>query len=282
MTYNSLSSDLSDYLDRSDSRLTAQIPNFINLGEIRCAREVKNLGLKTTATAAFAAGQYAYQKPDRWLETISINYGDSTAYTTVSRENSSGTRTIVLSQAHDFAVGDTVSVFNVGGTDYNGTFTLTATTQTSITYVSGSGTEAETADTGGIATAPLEQRSYLKPRSYEFCCEYWPDRTQKGTPKYYSDYDFNYFFIVPTPKIAFPFEISFYQRPIPLSESNQTNWFTQFAPDMLLYASLLEAVPYLKNDQRIETWKSYYLQASSSIKIENKERTNDATIKRME
>lgn len=282
MTYASLKSDLSDYLDRSDARLTAQIPNFINLGEIRCAREVKNLGLKTTATALFSPGQYAYQKPERWLETISINFGNSTGYTTVSRANASGTRTLTLSSAHNFTVGSSISVFNVGGTNYNGTFTVTAVTQLTVSYVSGSGTETTTADTGGIVTTPLEQRTYLKPRSYEFCCDYWPDRTQTSAPKYYSDYDFNYLFIVPTPQIAYPFEINFYQRPMPLSDTNQTNWFTQFAPDMLLYASLLEAAPYLKNDQRIPTWKDYYLQASSSIKVENKERINDATIKRVE
>jgi hypothetical protein len=131
-------------------------------------------------------------------------------------------------------------------------------------------------------TAPLEQRNYLNPRGYEFCCASWPNRTLTDTPKYYSDYDFNNFFIVPTPDIAYPFEINFYQRPIPLSETNQTNWFTQFAPDMLLYAALLESAPYLKNDQRIPIWKDYYLQASTSIKVENKERVNDATIKRME
>lgn len=282
MTYTSLNSDLSDYLDRSDARLIAQIPNFINLGEIRCAREVKNLGLRTTATALFSPGQWAYQKPDRWLETISINFGNSTGYATVSRENASGTRTLTLSSAHNFVVGGSISVFNVGGTNYNGTFTVTAVTQMTVSYVSGSGTEAVTADTGGIVAAPLEQRTYLSPRGYEFCSAYWPDRTQTSIPKYYSDYDFNYFFIVPTPQIAYPFEISFYQRPIPLSATNQTNWFTEFAPDMLLYAALLEAAPYLKNDQRIPTWKDYYLQASSSIKVENRERVNDATIKRME
>lgn len=227
-------------------------------------------------------GQYSYQKPERWLETISINFGNATGYTTVSRQNASGTRTLVLSSAHSFTVGSNISVFNVGGTGYNGSFTVTAVTQLSVSYVSGSGTEALTADTGGIVTTPLEQRTYLKPRSYEFCCDYWPDRTQTGLPKYYSDYDFNYLFIVPTPQIAYPFEINFYQRPMPLSATNQTNWFTEFSPDMLLYASLLEAAPYLKNDQRIPTWKDYYLQASSAIKVENRERINDATIKRVE
>lgn len=282
MTYSSLNSDLIDYLDRDDDRLIAQIPNFINLGEIRCAREVKNLGLKTTAVSSFSPGQYAYQKPDRWLETISINYGSSTSYTTTSRANSSGTRTLVLSSAHDFSVGDSLSVFNVGGSGYNGTFVVSAVTQNSVSYIYGSGTEATTADAGGIVCEPLEQRNYLKPRSYEFCSAYWQNRTQTGTPAYYSDYDFNYLFIVPTPQISNPFEIVFYQRPMPLSESNQTNWFTEFAPDMLLYASLLEAVPYLKNDQRIPIWKDYYMQSAGSIKLENKERINDATIKRME
>lgn len=283
MTYNSLVADLEDYLDRSDARLIAQIPNFINLGEIRCAREVKNLGLKTTANAVFQPGTYAYQKPNRWLETISINFGTNKVYRSVTQGAlTNGIATVTLSEAHDFEVGDQVTVSGLSTSTFNGLRTISAVTQNSISYSFGAGTQAVIDDTGGYIYGPLENRQYLKPRSYEFCCAYWPDRTQSDTPKYYADYDFGYLFVVPTPAIAYPFEIAFFQRPIPLSVSNQTNWFTEFAPDMLLYAALLEAVPYLKNDQRIQTWKDYYMQASSSIKIENRERINDATIKRVE
>lgn len=282
LTYDSLVSDLQSYLDRDDAELQAQIPNFITLGEIRCSREVKNLGTKTSVVAAFQPGLAVYQKPARWLETCSINYGTGTAYTTLSRQAASGTRTLILSAAHSFTIGSSISVFNVGGTSYNGDFTVTAVTQFSVTYVTGAVTESVVVDGGGTVTAPLNIRTQLLPRSYEYSTTYWPDRTQVGTPRFYADYNYGNFLIVPTPQIGSPFEITFFQRPDPLSTTNQTNWYTQYARDLLLYACLIETASYLKDDQRIATWKDYYTQAANSIKMENKERVNDATIKRDE
>jgi len=282
MTYDSLVADLEDYLDRSDARLIAQIPNFISLAEIRCAREIKNLGFKTSVVSVMQPGNYVYIKPNRWLETISINYGTSTPYATTSRQNASGTRTLTLSKAHDFAVGDSVSVFNVGGTNYNGNFTISAVTQYTISYLSGSGTEAATSDSDGVVTAPLEERVSILPRSYEFCNNYWPNRTSTGAPKFYADYDYENWLIVPTPDIAYPFEVVYFEKPMPLSSTNQTNWLTDYARDLLLYASLLETASYLKDDKRIPVWKDYYMQAATALKTENNQRKNDASIKRQE
>lgn len=42
------------------------------------------------------------------------------------------------------------------------------------------------------------------------------------------------------------------------ASTNTTNWFTDNAPDLLLYGSLLEAEPFLKNDERLPLWKSMY------------------------
>jgi hypothetical protein len=40
----------------------------------------------------------------------------------------------------------------------------------------------------------------------------------------------------------------------PLSDSNTSNWLLEDAPDIYLYASLLEAEPFIKNDERIAVW----------------------------
>lgn len=282
MTYASLITQIEDYLDRTDTQLVSNIPIFINMAEIRCAREVKNLGSKTAVVSSFTAASATYQKPARLLEVISINYGSAESFTTTQRQNASGTRTLTLSAAHNFVVGQNISVFNVGGTSYNGDFAVSAITQFTVSYVSGSGTEAATADTSGIVTAALNERTTLYPRSYEFCNDYWPDRTQTGDPKFYADYDYGHWFIVPTPTITNPFEVVYYQRPEPLSDTNQTNWFTEYAPDLLFYACLLESMVYLKNDQRVSVWKDYYTQAASAIKMEDSKRKFDATIERKE
>ncbi len=282
MTYTSLQADILDYLDRNNEALVAQVPNFISLGEIRCSREVKNLGLKTSATSNFIPGQATYLKPNRWLEVISMNFGTADSFSTTARQSVSGLRTITLSEAHNFLVGDSISVFNVGGSGYNGNFTVSDKTQYTVSYNSGVASEANTTDIGGTVSHPLNNRTAILPRSLEFCNEYWPDRTETDEPKYYADYNYDNWLIVPTPKIAAPFEVVYFQRPIPLSESNQTNWFTENARDLLLYASLLETAPYLKNDTRIPTWKDYYMQSVAAIKIENSQRINDGSIKRQE
>lgn len=282
MTYTSLVAEIQSYLNRNNATLVAQIPSFIAMAEIRCAREVKNLGFRNVVTATLQAGQSVYLKPARWLETVSINIGTATKYATVSRESAAGLRTITLDKAHNISVGDPIHVFGMAVASYNGSFTVSAITQYSVSYTTGSLTESETADTGGTVTGALETRTPLYPRSYEYCNSYWEDRTETDQPKFYADYQYQNFLIVPTPDIDYPFELVYFQRLEPLSETNPTNWLTDYARDLLLYACLLETAPYLKDDPRISTWKDYYLQAAAALNNENKGRVNDASIQREE
>jgi len=62
----------------------------------------------------------------------------------------------------------------------------------------------------------------------------------------------------PAPDSTYTAELSYYQKPTALSDSNTTNWYVSNIPDILLYACLLEAEPYLKNDGRIQTWATLY------------------------
>jgi hypothetical protein len=48
-----------------------------------------------------------------------------------------------------------------------------------------------------------------------------------------------------------------YVRQIPkLSDANTSNWLLESHPDIYLYGSLLQAAPYLKNDERVQLWSS--------------------------
>jgi hypothetical protein len=71
----------------------------------------------------------------------------------------------------------------------------------------------------------------------------------------------------------------YYSLPELLSESNPTNWFLENASDVLLYASLLEAQPFLMNDKRIPTWASFM---SESIRLlqeqEKRENSSGSTL----
>jgi len=55
-------------------------------------------------------------------------------------------------------------------------------------------------------------RQILLLRSDEFMIEFWPNRTQTGTPKYYSYYDNTTLYVAPTPPSSLNVEISYRRR----------------------------------------------------------------------
>lgn len=112
-------------------------------------------------------------------------------------------------------------------------------------------------------------------RKYEYLREYWPDATQTDVPKFYADYDYTHWLIAPTPDAAYSFEVLYYQRLQPLDSTNQTNWMTEYAPQALLYGSLLQAMPFLKNDDRIPMWQAQYSAIMQTLKAEDQQRLAD-------
>lgn len=106
-------------------------------------------------------------------------------------------------------------------------------------------------------------------RSYEYVRSYWPDPAQEAEPLFYADYDFSNWLFAPTPDADYPIEILYYELPPLLDDTIQTNWITEFAPQLLLYATLLEATPFLKNDERIQTWQSMYDRTAATINGED-------------
>lgn len=123
-------------------------------------------------------------------------------------------------------------------------------------------------------------RKYLFERGYEFCRSYAPDPTKTDIPVYYADYDYEHFLIAPAPDQSYYFELQYYERPLPLSSTNQTNWTTQYAPQLLLYAALMEAMPWLKTSERIPEFQGLYDRALTFIKQEDSERLFDSAAKR--
>lgn len=120
------------------------------------------------------------------------------------------------------------------------------------------------------------ERRYLFERSYEYCRTYAPDATP-GVPRYYANYDYEHFYIAPTPDMGYNFELAYYERPTPLSDEQQTSWTTQYAPQLLLYASLLEAQPFLKMPERIAEFQALYDRALQALMKEDQERVLDAS-----
>ena len=112
-------------------------------------------------------------------------------------------------------------------------------------------------------------------RTYEYLREYWPNSALTGLPAYFADYDYTHWLVAPTPANNSSYEVLYYERVQPLDSTNQTNWFTVYAPQALLYGSLLQAMPYLKNDERIPMWQAQYTAIMNSLKAENLQRIGD-------
>lgn len=125
-------------------------------------------------------------------------------------------------------------------------------------------------------------RKVVFSRAYEYLLSYWPDRTATEEPIFYSDYDYNHWLIAPTPDAEYPFEILYYEIPPLLDDVVQTNWLTEYAPQLLLYGTLLEATPFLKNDERIPVWQSMYDRAAAMLNGEDLAKILDRSAVRKE
>lgn len=131
----------------------------------------------------------------------------------------------------------------------------------------------------GTATT-YNNRVTLLPRSYEYCRTYWPDDTQTGTPKFYADYDYDHYILVPTPGDTNPYEVNFWQLPPLLDSSTQTNWLTEYAPNALLHGTLVEAFNYLKNAEQGSVWQNAYDRDMSGLSGEDLQKILDRAQKR--
>jgi len=64
--------------------------------------------------------------------------------------------------------------------------------------------------------------------------------------------------VYPTPAGELKMVLAYYQALDALSSSTSTNWLLDRHPDLYLYGALLQSAPYLKEDERINTWSGIY------------------------
>lgn len=133
-------------------------------------------------------------------------------------------------------------------------------------------------DSAGTGTGNV--RTPLFPRSYEYIRDYWPDASQTGVPEFYADYDDQHWLIGPTPNAAFAAEVVVYQLVPLLDNATQQNWLTMYAPQLILFGTLLQCAPFLKNDERIPTWQQFYDRAMASFMTEDVQKIVDNSTER--
>jgi len=130
--------------------------------------------------------------------------------------------------------------------------------------------------------ATNDVRKFLLSRSYEYARTYWPDESLTEEPVFYADYNYTNWLILPPPDEVYPFEVLYYELPVLLDDANQTNWLTEYAPQVLLYAALLEATPFLKNDERIPVWQQMYDRSAAMLNGEDLAKILDRSAVRKE
>lgn len=109
--------------------------------------------------------------------------------------------------------------------------------------------------TGTSPNVPLEYRT---PDQYEK--EYPYDQT--GTPRVYTIIGSS-LYLAPTPDAGYSLR-TVYQQKVPALSSG-SNWLMTQFPAVYLYATLLAAAPYIKNDARIPTWAQLYQKAIDGV-----------------
>jgi len=124
-----------------------------------------------------------------------------------------------------------------------------------------------TTATGGTQPILLRKLEYLK--------QYWPNVSTTDTPLFYADYDYDNWYVAPTPSAAFAFQTLCYTRLQPLASDNQTNWLTQNAPNVMLFGTLKQTAPFLKDDARLVVWSQLFDTALAALKTEDQLRIGD-------
>lgn len=195
LTYNTLVTQVISDLERNDAAVTGNMDSWIKYAHERIGRDSNTQLFEVSLQGNFQVNVPVLQKPNRWQNTVSFNYGTGVAFNT-----------------------------------YN--------------------------------------NLYL--RTYEFCRDFWPDATQLAAPQFYADYTYQNFLVSPTPDQAYPFELIYLETPQVIDVNFQTNYVTQFMPEILIRATLLEAMLTLKNDERTPAVEDSYnkLMASWNAKDE--------------
>jgi len=115
-----------------------------------------------------------------------------------------------------------------------------------------------------INSNPITPLEYITPEMLDRL--YGSDTT--GKPKAYTLIG-DEIQLAPIPDSDYTVEMAFYEKFTPLGDGTSgtvtSNWLTTNAPDVLLYGSLLEAEPFIKNDERIRLWLTAYNGAVKKI-----------------
>jgi len=86
----------------------------------------------------------------------------------------------------------------------------------------------------------------------------------------------------PTPNSVYTYSMTYYKALAALSDDDPTNWAILNAPDLYMYGTLLQAEPFLMNDERVPLWERGFRQAISDLQEQdNKDRHSGSEMRVM-
>jgi len=114
-------------------------------------------------------------------------------------------------------------------------------------------------------------QTYLEQRDTSFMAEYYDTPgTQSGLPKYYANWDANYWVVAPTPDSTYLITLAYTKQPDSITTSDSaTTYISNKYQDLLLYASLVETYGYLKGPvDMLQYYEQAYEKAALSYATE--------------
>ena len=128
-----------------------------------------------------------------------------------------------------------------------------------------------------VNTNPLTTLSYVTPEIYD---RLWGGSTS-GTPKFYTILA-NEVSFGPIPATVMQVEMLFYKKFDNLSVTTTTNSLLTDAPDVYLYGAMMEAEPFIMNDERVALWATSLSKAIQEMQEQdNKDRHSGSALRVM-
>ena len=120
-------------------------------------------------------------------------------------------------------------------------------------------------------------QTFLEKKDPSYMATYYDTPgTSEGIPKYYANWDANFWVVAPTPDAQYEITMAYIKQPVSLTDSSVSATGTYLSnkyQDLLLYASLINAYGYLKGPvDMLQYYQGAYKEALQTYAIEQQGR----------
>lgn len=258
--YGDLKTAIANFLSRDD--LTSRIPEFISLGEDRVAQDLRVRAMEATVDLVLGkvnsggtVGGTANAITVTHTTAITLVLGATVSFVATATNTGATTLNVDSTGATNVRKGDGTVALEANDIVNGGTYHV---------YYDGSVWRL-----GPRGSVPLPSRFVAVRRMYldgdEKRLEYMAPNifwtragaNQTGRPKFFT-IEGEHIVFAPRPDASYYSKLLYYRRFAALSADSDTNWILTNARGLLLYATLVEASPYIGNDPRTLTWAAMY------------------------